>query len=290
MKIGLQINRFTWPNEPQSIADIIMRIARTADEGGFYSLWVMDHFFQIMHIGPPEEPMLEGYTTLGFLSGVTKNIMLGTMVTGVIYRYPALLVKAVTTLDVLSKGRAYFGVGAAWNEEESKALGFDFPPLKTRFELLEDTLQLALQMWDNNAKPYKGKRLDIPHPINHPESIVKPHPPILIGGGGEKKTLRLVAKYANACNLFAAIGSSELDRKLDILKKHCEAVGRNYEEIEKTALYHVQPGFQPEKIIEDCKKLREKDITHLIISIRNVEEIEPIKIIAAEVIPKVSSL
>src|ERR1700722_17119818 len=146
MKVGLQINRFTWPNEPQSISETLTTIAKTADDGGFSSLWVMDHFFQIGHIGAPEEPMLEAYTTLGFLAGVTKKVTLGTMVTGVIYRNPALLAKIITTLDVLSKGRAYLGIGAAWNEEESIALGFDFPPLKERFERLEEALQIAHQM------------------------------------------------------------------------------------------------------------------------------------------------
>jgi F420-dependent oxidoreductase-like protein len=290
MKIGLQINRFTWPGEPQSIHKILADIATTADTGGFYSIWVMDHFFQIGYIGKPEEPMMEAYTTLGFLAGITKNAMLGTMVTGVIYRNPTLLIKAVTALDVMSNGRAYFGVGAAWNEEESNALGFEFPPLKIRFEQLEDTLQLAKQMWSDNDKTFKGKQFTFPKPINHPQAIQKPHPPILIGGGGEKKTLRLVAQYGDACNLFARLGEDEVKRKLDILKKHCKDVGRNYDDIEKTALHQIHPDFKPKEVIEEINNLKDLGFSQLIIGIPGMENSNPVKRIAEEIIPKVKNL
>jgi F420-dependent oxidoreductase-like protein len=289
MKVGLQINRFTWPGEPQSIHSMLTEIATICDQGGFSSLWVMDHFFQIMHIGKPEEPMLEAYTTLGFLAGITKNVQLGTMVTGVIYRNPALLIKAVTTLDVLSNGRAYFGVGAAWNEDESNALGYAFPALRVRFEQLEDTLQLAKQMWSDDDKEFKGKQFTLPQPINHPQAIAKPHPPILIGGGGEKKTLRLVAQYADACNLFAALGDGELQRKLDILKQHCKDIGRNYDEIEKTVLYRPS-HIDAKTATEECKKLRELGISHVIIGIPQQDEVTQVKKIAKEIVPAITNL
>lgn len=290
MKIGLQINQFSWPREPKSISKILTDIATTADQGGFSSIWVMDHFFQIWHIGKPEEPMLEAYTTLGFLAGITKKAMLGTMVTGVIYRYPALLIKAVTALDVLSEGRAYFGIGAAWNEEESEALGFNFPPLKIRFEQLEDTLLLAKQMWNDDAKKFKGKQFTLPHPINHPQALQKPHPPILIGGVGEKKTLKFVAKYADACNLFARLGEDELKRKLDILREHCKDAGRNYDDIEKTCLDQVQPDFQSKDLLDTCTKMKKLGFSHIIIGIPGNKNSDAVKRIAEEVIPKVSKL
>lgn len=290
MHVGLQINRFTWEGQPQTISDTFTKIATTADNAGFYSIWVMDHFFQIGHIGTPEEPMLEAYTSLGYLAGITKKAKLGTMVTGVIYRNPALLVKIITTLDVLSKGRAYLGIGAAWNEEESHALGFSFPPLKERFEQLEETLQITQQMWNGDETPYSGRHYHLARPLNSPHTISKPHPPILIGGGGEKKTLKLVAKYANACNLFARLGKEELTRKLDILKQHCKEVGRNYDDIEKTVAYQIAGDFDPNKIIEECKGLRELGFTHTIFGIRNVDTITPVQIIGEKVIPQITNL
>ncbi len=290
MKVGLQISKFTWPGEPKTIHSILTKIAQTADKGGFSSLWVMDHFFQIEYIGPEEEPMLEAYTTLGYLAGITKQVKLGTMVTGVIYRQPALLIKAVTTLDVISNGRAYFGVGAAWNESESKALGFPFPEIKVRFEQLEDVLKLAKQMWSDDERAFTGKQFTLPRPLNHPQAISKPHPPILIGGGGEKKTLRYVAQYADACNLFARAGEEELVRKLDILKKHCSDVGRNYDEIEKTVLYQVPPEFDAKKVVEELKHLHSLGIDHAIMGIPTMYEIDPIKKVSLEVIPQVTDL
>lgn len=290
MKIGLQINRFTWSGGNRIIRPTLEKIGRTADEAGFYSIWVMDHFFQIHYNGAPEEPMLEGYTTLGFLSGVTKKAKLGTLVTGVIYREPALLVKAVSTLDVLSEGRAYLGIGAAWNEQESQALGFRFPPLKERFDRLEETLKIAKQMWSSEEKPFAGKYYHLERTLNSPQVISKPHPPIMIGGGGEQKTLKLVAKYADACNLFVRLGEEELTRKLAILRKHCEEVGRDYDSIEKTALNQVPNGVRPKEIIAECKALNKLGFTQVIYGIRNVEEIEPLKVFGKDIIPQVSNL
>jgi F420-dependent oxidoreductase-like protein len=290
MKIGIQINRFTWPGAPESIAETLAKIVVAADKNGFSSAWVMDHFFQIHYVGKSEEPMLEAYTTLGYIAGLTKHIKLGTMVTGVIYRNPSLLIKAVTTLDVLSKGRAYLGIGAAWNEEESAALGFEFPPLKERFEQLEDALQLAHQMWKGDEKPFKGKHHTSPRPMNSPQALSKPHPPILIGGGGEKKTLKFVAQYADACNLFAREGNDVLIHKLNVLKEHCKEVGRDYNEIEKTVLDFWPPDSTAQEFIDHCKELKKLGINHIIMSFPNVETITPIEKMGKEIIPAVSKL
>src|SRR6266513_3697887 len=236
MKIGLQVNAFTWEGGDAKIGETFGAIGRRAEEAGFDSLWVMDHFFQIQGIGPAEWPMLEGYSALSFIAGQTSKIKLGTMVTGVTYRHPGILVKTVTTLDVLSEGRAYLGIGAAWNEAEHVGLGVPFPPLAERFERLEETLQIVHQMWSGDEKPYNGKYYHLSRLLNSPQSVQRPHPPILIGGSGERKTLRLVAQYADACNLFARIGKDVLQHKLDVLREHCQAVGRPYEQIEKTTL------------------------------------------------------
>src|SRR5581483_6492293 len=231
MRVGLQVPSFTWPNGQSQLGDTFGLIAERAEHAGLYSLWVMDHFFQIRGVGPAENEMLEGWSALAFAAGRTNRIKLGTMVTGVTYRYPGILVKTATTLDVLSHGRAYFGIGAAWNEEEHNGLGVPFPPLKERFERLEETLQIALQMWSGDEKPYQGKHYQLARPLNSPQSIQKPHPPILIGGTGERKTLRMVAQYGDACNLFLRLGKDELKRKLDVLREHCAALGRPYEAI-----------------------------------------------------------
>jgi F420-dependent oxidoreductase-like protein len=236
MRLGLQVPSFTWPNGQGELGETFGLIAQRAEQAGLYSLWVMDHFFQIPNVGPVENEMLEGWSALAFAAGRTNHIKLGTMVTGVTYRYPGLLVKTATTLDVLSHGRAYFGVGAAWNEQEHAGLGVTFPPLGERFERLEEMLQIALQMWSGDQKAYEGKHYQLARPLNSPQSIQKPHPPILIGGTGERKTLRLVAQYGDACNIFLRLGKDEVKRKLDVLREHCSKLGRPYEQIEKTTL------------------------------------------------------
>src|SRR5258708_10507527 len=236
MRLGLQVPVFTWPNGQSQLGQTFGQIAEHADKAGFYSLWVMDHFFQIGMAGNPEMEMLEGWSALAFAAGHTQRIKLGTMVTGVTYRYPGILVKTATTLDVLSEGRASFGIGAACNEVEHKGLGVPFPSTSERFERLEETLQIALQMWSGNEKPYNGKHYQLERPLNSPQSVQRPHPPIMIGGTGEQKTLRMVAQYGDACNLFARMGDDELKRKLDVLRGHCERLGRPYEQIEKTVL------------------------------------------------------
>src|SRR5437764_10865569 len=239
MQLGLQVPNFTWPNGQENLGDTFGLIAQRAERAGFYSMWVMDHFFQIRGVGPSENEMLEGYSALAFAAGRTNRIKLGTMVTGVTYRHPGILVKTVTTLDVLSHGRAYLGIGAAWNEEEHRGLGVPFPPLAERFERLEETLQIAHQMWSGNDKPYEGKYYHLARPLNSPQAVQKPHPPILIGGTGERKTLRLVAQYADACNLMGYLDKDQRRHKLDILREHCQALGRPYEQIEKTLVYYL---------------------------------------------------
>ncbi len=294
MKIGLQIPNFTWPSYPNQIGSKLAEIARTADEQGFASIWVMDHFFQIgsrdrsMGLGPAEDEMLEGYSALSYMAGFTKRATLGTMVTGVIYRYPGLLAKTVTTLDVLSNGRAYLGIGAAWNEREARGLGVPFPPIKERFERLEEALQIVKQMWSDNNGPYNGKYYQLAETLCSPQPVTKPHPPILIGGTGEKKTLRLVAQYADACNIFARMGNDTVRSKLDILKGHCEKVGRDYNEIEKTTLSgaHLAPGQMTAKdVIEECRALAALGVQHCIFNMPNVQDIKPLEIFGKEIIP-----
>ncbi len=299
MKIGLQIPNFTWPSGPTDIHNRLADIARTADAAGFSSLWVMDHFFQIggrdsrNSLGPAEDPMLEAYSALSFMAGVTQHATLGAMVTGVVYRHPGILVKTVTTVDVLSGGRAIFGVGAAWNERESRGLGVPFPPVKERFERLEETLQIALQMWSPNNGPYTGKYFQLAETLCSPQPLSKPRPPILIGGMGEKKTLRLVAQYADACNLFASWESDALRHKLDVLKAHCDRLGRDYSTIEKTTLatVHLAPGHKTVKdIIDQCRSLSNLGIQHAIFNMPNVHEIKPLEVFGKEIIPAVRAL
>lgn len=279
MRLGIQIAYFTWPDAPASIGPTFGRIARDADAAGLDSLWVMDHFFQISMIGPPELDMLEGYTALAFAAGQTKRIELGTMVTGVTYRHPGAIIKTVTTLDVLSGGRAWLGIGAAWNEEEHAGLGIPYPPTAERFERLEETLQVALQMWRGEQTPYAGRHYHLARPLNVPQALRRPHPPILVGGGGEKKTLRLVAQYADACNIFD-MGPAAISAKYDVLRGHCDAVGRDYREIEKTVLTRLtlgdgspdlsgMPTVSVAEAVEKLGRLAEIGTDHVILGMAN---------------------
>ncbi len=293
MRVGLQVPNFTYPGGSQQLGHKLAEIARTADEQGFHSLWVMDHFFQISGVGPPENEMLEAYSTLAHFAAVTERVKLGTLVTGVVYRHPGILVKTVTTLDVLSGGRAYLGIGAAWNEQESRALGVPFPPVAERFERLEETLQIAGQMWSDDDSAFEGKHYHLTQTLNSPQALSQPHPPVLIGGGGEKKTLRLVAQYADACNLFAAMGADVVRHKLDVLRRHCDDVGRDYDEIEKTTLdtVHLAPGeMSAADVIERCETLAELGIEHAIVNSPNVHEITPLETFGKEIIPAVAGL
>ncbi len=297
MRVGLQVPRFHWPGGAAHIGSTFGDIARRAEDAGFYSLWVMDHFFQIRGVGPKEEEMLESWSALAFAAGKTERIRLGTMVTGVTYRYPGLLVKTATTLDVLSGGRAYFGVGAAWNEDEHRGLGVPFPPLKERFEQLEDLLQIALQMWSGEAKPFDGKHAHLAHALNMPNTLQQPHPPILIGGMGEQKTLRLVAQYADACNFFAVPQPGVLEHKLDVLRAHCETLGRPYEQIEKTSLgapHITRSGGEgtktPAEAIAHFQWLAGLGFDQAIFSMPNVSDPDIFDLLAKEVIPAVLEL
>jgi F420-dependent oxidoreductase-like protein len=291
MLIGIQLPSFTWPGGHTEIRPTLARIGQAVEEAGFASLWVMDHFFQIQYVGEVDEPMLESYTTLGYMAAVTRRVRLGTLVTGVVYRHPGLLAKTVTTLDVLSGGRAYLGIGAAWNEREALGLGVPFPPLKERFERLEEALQIILQMWSGKVAAYQGRHYQLAETLNSPPPVTRPHPPILIGGGGEKKTLRLVAKYAEACNLFAYDGAEEVHAKLEVLKRHCEELGRPYEAIEKTALGSLDlgpKGKSASKAIDFCRTLSEAGIQHLILSFPHVDDLKAIEIMGEKVIPAVA--
>ena len=272
MKLGVQVSDFTWPDAPRSIGPTFARIARDADQVGLSSLWVMDHFFQIGVNGPPEHEMLEGYAALAFAAGVTERITLGTLVTGVTYRHPGILVKTVTTLDVLSGGRAWLGIGAAWNEWEHRGLGVPFASTRERFERLEETLQIAQQMWAGDERPFEARHYHLERPLNSPAALSTPHPRILVGGIGEKKTLRLVAQYADACNVFD-MGPDKVHAKYDVIRRHCEAVGRDYDDIEKTVLSRVDFGVESdESIVDRVGRLRDIGTEHVIFGVARVWE------------------
>jgi F420-dependent oxidoreductase-like protein len=285
MKIGLQIPDFSTPRGPERLGAELATVARTADDAGFEYIAVMDHFFQIPAVGPAEREMLEAYTTLGYLAACTSRAALLTVITGTVYREPGILAKIVTTLDVLSKGRAWLGIGAAWNEQESRGLGIAFPPVAERFERLEETLQICLQMWHGDEAPYHGKHYQLERPLNSPQSLSRPHPPIMIGGGGEKKTLRLVARYADACNVFA--GRDEA-RKLDVLRQHCEAVGRDYDTIYKTVYYAFNTSLGAQRIIDDLGTLAGLGFDAAIGGVVNVWDVSPVEFIGSEIIPVVA--
>jgi F420-dependent oxidoreductase-like protein len=289
VKIGLQIPDFTGPGAARLGADLAT-VARTADDAGFEFIAVMDHFFQIGAVGPPDRDMLESYTTLGYLAGVTSRAKLITLVTGAVYRHPGILAKIVSTLDVLSGGRAWLGIGAAWNEEESRGLGIPFPPAAERFERLEETLQICLQMWRGDESPYHGAHYQLERPLSYPKAVSAPHPPIMIGGSGERKTLRFVARYAQACNLFPG---PDLARKLDVLRAHCDAEGRDYDEIEKTCYFIFDVGAKGEQagqVVDQLGNLAGLGFQAAIGAVANVWDVTPLEVIGAEVIPAVSAL
>jgi F420-dependent oxidoreductase-like protein len=263
--IGYTINRFDWPGGSPAIRPNLLKLARAAEDGGLYSLWVMDHFFQIAVNGPAEDPMLEGYTTLGFLAAVTERVTLGTMVTGVTYRNPAILAKVGTTLDVLCGGRSYFGIGAAWFEHEHESFGVPFPPVKERFERLEEAVQIADAMWSGSDAGFAGRHYAPKRLLNIPTAISSPRPRLLIGGGGEHKTLRFVARYADACNLFDG-GDEFVSHKLDVLRGHCETEGRDYDAIEKTMIERLAPESTAKSIAERAEQVRALGISHIIIA------------------------
>ncbi len=295
MKIGLQISSFTWPGSDRGIGKTLAGIVRGADDAGFDSIWVMDHFLQIGSVGKPEEPMLEGLTTLGFMAAHSRRARLGLMVGGIHYRPAGLWIKAVTTLDVLSGGRAWFGIGAAWNEQESRAWGFPMPPLGERFEMLEETLQLAHTAWQGETgsrERFDGRYYQASDPLNSPQALSKPHPPILVGGGGERRTLKLVAQYADACNVFGT-DPEQLRHKYGVLQRHCETVGRDYADIEKTLLTQVsitpdgaRRSLTPDALVDRLGRTAEAGAQHAIFSLREVTDLSKLELIGRDVIPQ----
>jgi F420-dependent oxidoreductase-like protein len=289
MKIGLHIADFTFPNGPSGLAADLTRVVTAAEEAGFARVSVMDHVWQISAHGPADHEMLEAYTTLGYLAAHTSRVDLLAWVTAVTYRDPGMLAKLVSTLDVLSGGRAWLGIGAAWNEEEARGLGLGFPPLAERFERLEETLQICAQMWDpDNDGPFDGRHYQLGRTLNVPQPLHRPR--ILIGGGGERKTLRLVAKYADACNLFVG---PELERKLDVLRGHCAAEGRPYDAIEKTGQIPLDLGEHGEKVdsfLGTLAEISKLGIQAVQGKVPQVWEPERIALFQREVIPAAAEL
>lgn len=316
MRFGLQKPNFNFDyrgDDTSQIIDSVKKLATTAENNGFDSFWVMDHFHQIPMIGKVEEPMLESWTTLSVVAGFTTKIKLGTLVTGIMYRYPAVLAKVAATLDVLSKGRLFMGIGAAWNEDESNAYGIHFPPASERLSRLEEAIQIIHKMWtEEPSASFNGKYYQIHNAYCNPKPIQKPSPPILVGGGGERKTLKIVAKYADACNLF---GSAEtVKRKLNILKEHCKTVGRDYDSILKTKLgiivfedekqtsekkieqiFKGVPEEQirefaiygtPEDVLRQIELFEQVDIQYLIVDLDPTQELEALNVFANKIIKK----
>ena len=253
MNLDLHVPRFTWPGGPAAIGPTLNDLAQSAEALGVRTLSVMDHWFQMEAFWPAEEPMLEGYTTLSFVAARTERLRVRLLVGGVTYRHTGLLAKTVTTLDVLSGGRAELGLGAAWYEREHRGLGVPFPPLAERFERLEETLQVCLQMWSDDNGPYDGKHFQLAETLCSPAPVSSPRPRILIGGGGERKTLRLVAQYADACNIFG--DADVIAHKLDVLRRHCDDLGRDFADIEVTNLVNVDGETGPEEILATCRGL-----------------------------------
>jgi F420-dependent oxidoreductase-like protein len=284
MDIGLHIADFTWTGGPPTLGPDLAKHAREAEAAGIARITVMDHFWQIGPVGPEADPMLEAYTTLGFLAAHTETVQLHTMVTGVTYREPGLLAKAISTLDVLSGGRAGLGIGAAWNDEESAGLGFAFPPISERFERLEEAIRICQQMWSDSEEPFAGKHYQLGRTLNSPQNLHKPY--LLIGGGGEKKTLRLVAQYADACNLFAE--GAEATHKLDVLRGHCDAVGRDYDEIEKTTMWVIDPSTTLDDFLTKANAMKELGFTTGYIFASHMPERERIIELLAAAVPELA--
>src|SRR6266550_817869 len=289
MKVGLHVADFTWDGGPPALGPRLGEVARHAEDGGVDRLSVMDHVWQIGPIGPPEHEMLEAYTALGDLAACTSRVDLVSWVTAVVYREPGLLAKEVSTLDVLSDGRAWLGIGAAWNEAEARGLGLPFPPTAERFERLEEALQICLQMWSDSDAAFQGKHYTLERTLNSPQPLRRPHPPIMIGGGGERKTLRLVALYGQACNLFAG---PDLERKLDVLREHCATVGRRYDDIEKTVMLPLDVGpngRDVDVLLRELERLAGLGIEHVHGQVPDMETITPLETLGERIIPVAAS-
>ena len=295
MRVGLQLPSFSWPGEPESIPSRLTEIGQAAEASGFASLWVMDHFFQLPEDtgwGGPEEPMLEAYTTLGFLACATTRISLGPLVVGAIYRHPGILIKTATTLDVLAGGRTYFGIGAGWYEREARGLGVPFPSRRERFERLEETLQMARAAWSGDRSPYLGRHYQLAEPIIVPQPISKPWPRIMVGGNGPRKTMNLVARYADASN-FGVPDPGESRRLIDTIRRECDAIGRNPAEIEMTSLIEVdlRPGHMTTaQVAEQVRAQADEGVHHVIVNMPDAYVIDYVQRLGREVLPEVEGL
>jgi F420-dependent oxidoreductase-like protein len=287
MRLGVHLVQFDFPGGNRAVGPTVAELGRAAEEAGLDNLSVMDHYFQIGAVGPPHRNMLEGYTTLGFLAGHTSTVDLQLLVTGVTYRHPGLLAKIVTTLDVLSGGRAVLGIGAAWNEQEHRGLGVPFPPVAERFERLEETLQIVRQMWSEDTGPYDGRHYRLEATLNQPMPVRTP--PIMVGGGGERKTLRLVAQYADACNIFARpAGAPELQQKLDVLRRHCVDVGRDYDQIAKTILWtaSVDPADGATEFLGQMKAYADLGVSEVHVMHDGNEPVPFVRALGDNVVPR----
>jgi F420-dependent oxidoreductase-like protein len=287
MKLGLHYWNYSRPADPTAIADTLAETARIADEAGIASFTVMDHFFQMEGTASVDEPMLEGYTTLGYVAARTRRLTLGMLVTGVMYRYPGLLAKTVSTLDVLSGGRARLGIGASWYEREQRGLGVPVVPVGERFERLEETLQICRQMWSDDNGPYEGRHYQLAETLCVPAPISRPHPPIMIGGGGERKTLRLVARYGDACNVFGT-SRDDVAHKLDVLRSHCAAEGRDYDTVEKTVAYVPPVLDDVDAFVADVGAYAALGVTEVLV-MPDRHPVEYAEQLAERVVPRLAS-
>jgi F420-dependent oxidoreductase-like protein len=308
LKFGLQHPNFSFDGEGPQIVEKLRKLVGPAESYGFDSFWVMDHFHQIQNVGEPREPMLEGWTTQSVVAGFTNKIKLGTLVTGIVYRHPSVLAKVGATLDVLSEGRLFMGIGAAWNVDEATAYGISFPPVKERMQRLEEAVQIIRKMWTEESTTFSGKFYQIRNAYCNPKPIQKPHPPIMIGGSGEKRTLKIVAKYGDACNLFGSVET--VKRKLGVLREHCRSVGRDYDSIVKSKLGHIVIDKDREKVTEAIKGMpedrrreyaisgtpeevrrqveafRDAGVEYLIVNLEPDRELQALELFANEVVKK----
>jgi F420-dependent oxidoreductase-like protein len=295
MRLGVHLVNFSLPGGPESIAPSLAATGRAADEAGLDNVSFMDHYFQLDFFSGPSEPMLEGYTALGFLAAHTSSVELQLLMTGVTYRHPGLLAKIVSTLDVLSGGRAALGLGAAWYEREHRALGVPFPPLAERFERLEETLRIVRQMWSDEDGPFDGRHYQLAETINSPQPLRQPHPPIMVGGGGERKTLRLVAKYADACNVFAGRGAGpeQVAHKLAVLREWCEREGRAYDEIRRTVLFNGRVGQGAAggaAFVEEMRALADVGVDEVHVMPLQGDPVAFVRSLGDHVVPRLSQL
>ncbi|WP_329009258.1 LLM class F420-dependent oxidoreductase [Micromonospora rifamycinica] len=288
MRLGLHYWNYSTPADPAAIAPTLIETATIAEEAGFASFTVMDHYFQMEAMAPAEEPMLEAYTTLGFVAARTSRMTLGVLVTGVMYRYPGLLAKIVTTLDVLSGGRARLGIGASWYEREQHGLGVPVVPVAERFERLEETLRICRQMWSDDDGPFEGRHYRLAETLNSPQPLQRPHPPIMIGGSGEKKTLLLVARYADACNLFGS-SPAEVAHKLDVLRGHCAAEGRDYDAIDKTVIMMRPPLADVDAFLAEVAEYAALGVSEVQVT-PDRHPVEFTRRVATEVLPKLATI